>query len=127
MTPDPVQGSSTIRYEIHTPCSQIVINFRTLTAKPPTKWGKIRPLPASCRWKERRWGHGQILSPLKKQVLVTLAKVVRNFILGGPLQWGLQEGREVQLNSEYNLESGDLWPRSKVRPVDGNYKEQTLR
>lgn len=44
---------------------------------------------------------------------MTLAKVVRNFILGGPLHWGLQEGREVRLNSEYNVESGDLWPRSK--------------
>lgn len=107
MTPDPVQGSSTIGYEIHTPCSQIVNHFRTLTAKPPTKCGKIRPLPAPCRRKERRWCHGQILSLLKKQVLVTLAKVVRNFILGGPLHWGLQEGREVRLNSEYNMGSGD--------------------
>lgn len=44
----------------------------------------------------------------------------------GPLQWGLQEGREVQLNSEYNLESGGLWPRSKVGPVDGDFEEQTL-
>lgn len=44
------------------------------------------------------------MSLLKKKAFTTFVKMVRDFIQGRALQWGLQWGREVRISSENNPE-----------------------